>query len=339
LLGELLYSNEPTVINDLDQRLREEDPAIEYLRGYKLLATLPQYDNGVALNMSAILLRDPARFPMEQYPVFVWQSNLWGRATLNLVLRKELTSAYEALDRELHVVGEMQKALLPAELPVIPGLQVAAHYETSTRAGGDYYDFFDLGNGRWGVLIADVSGHGTPAAVIMAITHAISHLHPGCGTPPGALLEFINRSLARRYTARTNTFVTAFYGVYDANARTLTYARAGHNPPRLLRHHQVIPLDAVGNLPLGIEDDVRYEERCEPLLPGDKIILYTDGITEARNPAGEMFDTHSLDGILCRCGSARDVLDRVLGALQTFTEGKPATDDRTLLVASVGKRM
>src|SRR5207244_5583976 len=124
----------------------------------------------------------------------------------------QLAKALSDLDGELQVVGEIQRSLLPRELPKIEGIELAAHYLTSARAGGDYYDFFPLADGAWGLFIADVSGHGTPAAVLMAITHAIAHAQPGKHTPPGALLQYLNNQLARAYT-RDGTFVTAFYAM------------------------------------------------------------------------------------------------------------------------------
>ena len=131
-------------------------------------------------------------------------------------------------------------------------------------------------DGRCGILIADVSGHGTPAAVLMAITHSIAHAHPGHPEPPGPLLAHINRHLTERYTTDGETFVTAFYGVYDPAGRTFRYACAGHNPPRLMRcaTGEITSLDGANGLPLGIDGDQSYEEqdagpparRPDPLL-------------------------------------------------------------------------
>src|SRR5204863_6200348 len=137
--------------------------------------------------------------------------------------------------RELKAVARIQRSLLPSTLPEIPGLDLASSYQTSARAGGDYYDFFRLPDNQWGILMADVSGHGTPAAVLMAVTHTIAHSYPGPAMPPGLLLAHVNRTLTERYTARMGAFVTAFYGVYDPATRTIAFSSAGHPPPRLKR--------------------------------------------------------------------------------------------------------
>jgi sigma-B regulation protein RsbU (phosphoserine phosphatase) len=343
LLGELIYSNEPEIIWNLPERLKEDDPAIEYLHGYQLLAASPQYDGGESLNMTIILIKDRATFQVERMPTMVWMSNLWGRGVYNLVLRKELQKSHEKLrvantelDHELKTVGRIQRSLLPTRLPKVPGLDLAAHYQTSERAGGDYYDLFDCGEGRWGILIADVSGHGAPAAVIMAITHAIAHLHPGGGTPPGELMKFVNDGLASKYTNGNGSFVTAFYGLYDSKTRRLIYARAGHNSPRLLRDGIIQSLDGDGGLPLGLFEDSEYGEGVETLKPGDSLMLYTDGIIEARDPAGEMYGVERLDEALIAGGrNATTAMTRVLETLEEFTGGAALLDDRTLLALAV----
>jgi sigma-B regulation protein RsbU (phosphoserine phosphatase) len=194
-----------------------------------------------------------------------------------------------------------------------------------------------LPGGLWGILIADVSGHGAGAAVLMAIMHTIAHDYPGPPTPAGQLLEFVNRKLATRYTVESGTFVTAFYGIYDPALRTLRFASAGHNPPRLKRcgDGSIASLDAKARLPLGILEDETYEDATIELRPGDQILFYTDGITEAQNDAGDQFGQERLDGVLGRCRGAAGIIDDVLEAVERFTGGRPADDDRTLLVARV----
>jgi sigma-B regulation protein RsbU (phosphoserine phosphatase) len=262
---------------------------------------------------------------------------LFGRGTQNLVLKNQLAAALAALDQELQVVGDIQRSLLPEALPAIPGLDMAAYYQTSARAGGDYYDFFPLDGGGWGMFIADVSGHGTPAAVLMAITHAIAHAQPGTHTPPAALVGYLNDRLTEAYT-RGGTFVTAFYAVFDPATRQMTYSRAGHNPPRLVRGGRVLALDGEGGLPLGVLEEQPYGESTVRLEHGDLLLLYTDGITEAMSPARgpegrELFGTGRLDNELLSLGDANAArcVERIRAALAEFCAGQQAGDDQTLI--------
>src|SRR5262249_19500842 len=137
ILAELIYGDEPRVFDDFHPAA--DEPAAEYLSGCRSLLAIPMYDQGESLNMVILMRHEPAAFPKDQIPDLVWRSNLFGRATSNLVLRDELQRAYQALDRELKIVGDIQRALLPAELPRIPTLDIAAHYQPAQRAGGDYY--------------------------------------------------------------------------------------------------------------------------------------------------------------------------------------------------------
>src|SRR5205085_2176088 len=191
---------------------------------------------------------------------------------------------------------------------------------------------------RWGIFIADVSGHGTPAAVLMAVTHCIAHTHPGPAMPPGRVLDYLNHHLATRYMGLGATFVTAFYGVYDPTRRTLTYASAGHNPPRVKRCQDgsLLSLDRASGLPLGLWEETNYLECVEQLQPGDQVVFYTDGISEAHNASGDLFGIERLDGVLETCAvQAKGLLDAVLLAVEEFTAGHPANDDRTLIVGRV----
>jgi sigma-B regulation protein RsbU (phosphoserine phosphatase) len=335
LLGELLYGDEPVVMEHLD--IAADDPAIEHFDHYRSLMAVPLFDGGVAVNMVVLLSRTPGRFRREMLAEYVWMSNLFGRATQNLVLSGELKEAYDAVDRELSAVADIQRSLLPATLPTIRGLDLAAFYQTSRRAGGDYYDFFELPGGKWGMLIADVSGHGTPAAVLMAITHSIAHMHCDPPAPACRLLDAINSRLATHYTVDSGNFVTAFYGVYDPATRTLEHSNAGHPAPRL-RHAcgKVGAICTSGGLPLGIEPTERYTESSLRLEPGQTLVFYTDGITEARNSGDDLFGTERLDKAIARTAApAESVLENILAAVECFSDGRSATDDRTLLAVNV----
>jgi sigma-B regulation protein RsbU (phosphoserine phosphatase) len=340
-LEEIVYANRPVIIDDLPDRLKAEDPAWFYLQGFQRLIALPQYDDGEGVNISLMLLPPGVELDPHIIPTMHWHAGLFGRGTTNLVLRNELTTAMEALDRELKVVGNIQRSLLPQKLPEIPGFDIAADYVTSAQAGGDYYDFFPLADGAWGMFIADVSGHGTPAAVLMAITHALAHSQPGKHTPPDELLNYLNRQLARCYT-RAGTFVTAFYAVLDPSKRSLTYARAGHNPPRLAHQGvlrgQIESLDQNGAMPLGILPDQTYRQTTVSLEHGDLLLLYTDGVTEARAPKrgvnmAELFGIERLDQLLLDCGSgnAQQCIESIRQEIGRFSQNTPIIDDQTLI--------
>jgi sigma-B regulation protein RsbU (phosphoserine phosphatase) len=337
LLADILYSNEPAVIDNLQSRLSPTDPAHEYLHDINLLVALPHFDNGQSINAGILLCKNCDTFPFDQIPLMLWQANLWGRATLNLVTRQKLNTAYQSIDRELKIVGDIQKSLLPRTLPEIPAIDIAAHYQTSQRAGGDYYDFFALPDNKWGIFIADVSGHGTPAAVMMAITHAIAHSNPDHPAAPADVLQYLNHKLTHRYTQDTGTFITALYALLDPATRTLTLSSAGHPLPRLIRNNIPIEISCETSLPLGITLDETFQEHAVMLRPYDKLLFYTDGITESFNPAGaggggDLYGISRLDAACCHTpDSATAFIRSILANVNAFTGNTPSSDDRTLL--------
>ena len=339
LLGEIVYGNKPVIIEDLPSKVSHEDPAWFHLQGYSALVGLPQYEHNEGLNVTMMMLSPGQTIERAMIPMLHWQGGLFERGTQNLVLRNQLATANAALDREIKAVGEIQRSLLPAAVPRMEGVDIAAWYLASSRAGGDYYDFFPMADGRLGLLIADVSGHGTPAAVLMAILHALAHQIPGEPSPPGKMLEFINRELISRYTAEPVMFVTAFYGVYDSATRTLTYANAGHPAPlwRDGRTGKAAALDSgSAGVPMGVLPDTTYEVQRHTFGAGDTIALYTDGITEAFGPTGELYHERRLAACIEGCeGGAQACLDAILRDVAGFAAGTPAMDDRTLVVAKV----
>jgi len=333
LLAELLYGDQPRIIDGL--AVDADDPAAEYLAGQRSLLAIPHFENGIAQNMVVVTREDTESFPRDRVADLVLLSNLFARATQTLVLSSAVKEAFDGLDYELRSIAEIQKSLLPAEKPKVPGLDVAVHYQTAKRAGGDYYDFFPLPNERLGVLIADASGHGAPAAVLMAVAHSIAHTRPEHPLRPGEFLTYMNAHLTRRYTRPTGSFMTAFYAVFDPMNATLSYASAGHNPPRLLRCADgfKLALNRAQKLPLGIKPDEAYLEQTVPLLPGDQVVFFTDGVIEAVNTEGDVFGSARIDEELATClPTASALLRAILASHSLFTAGTTAADDRTLVV-------
>ncbi len=242
-------------------------------------------------------------------------------------------------------MGELQRALLPASLPRIAGLEIAVSYEPSGRAGGDLYDLFPLDEHsqaddnltptRWCVFIGDAAGHNLAAAVVMAILQAVLHAHPLDVAGAANLLVYANRQLCRK---GLGSFITAFLGVYDPVSRQLTYARAGHPAPLMKRSADatVSPLDAVGAYPLGIDESEVFTEAIVQLEPGDTLLLYSDGITEARDAGKNMFEQENLMRVF-REGSDRpaQLIQRLREAVRRHRKGEPAEDDQTLVAVRV----
>lgn len=335
LLAELLYGDEPGILRDV--RVSPDDPGYEYLQAARSLIFLPLYDEGIAANMVIRMAPDPSGFNHVSLADAVFEANLFGRATSSLLMTQRWRAAYAELDLEMKRVADIQRSLLPATLPSIDGVDIAASYKTAERAGGDYYDFFDLGDGRWGVLIADVSGHGTPAAVVMAILRTILHgLCVQCVTP-AELLSAANQQLCNQSDRYDGTFVTAFYGVYDPGDRSLNYACAGHNPPLLVdRSIQVRELDQAQALPLAVDPECTYVECRVSLQSGDTLLLYTDGITEAINGDGEFYGrTRLLDCVREDVPNAQHIIDCIVYKLLGFTGTRKQLDDQTLLALRI----
>ena len=249
-----------------------------------------------------------------------------------------LLATLAELDRERNAVAEIQRSLLPASLPKIPGFELSPYYRPSAQASGDYYDVVPLINDQWGFIMADVAGHGTSAAVVMTVLRTLIHaeLPVNREKSAGEFLERINGVMCETYL-RNGRFVTVWAAVLEPVSRRLTYASAGHNPPRLLRGDRVLALDLVGGLPVGINPAATYEDQGITLEPDDLLVIYTDGITEAmrQGPDGlDLFGTERLDQVLSECGPVRasDCADRVTKAIAAFTNDSAPTDDQTMLI-------
>jgi len=262
-----------------------------------------------------------------------------ARVTTHLTihrLNREVQNQKDKLERELKIVSDLQRKLLPEHLPEISGLRLAVYYETSLYSGGDYYDVVELPNDCWGFLMADAAGHGAPAAVEMAMTCTLFRSFPEPPVEPDRVLSYLNRHLRKIYET---SFVTAIYVVYDPNDRIMRIARAGQPPPMVYRSSEkkAIELVCAGVLPLGIEsyDDVPITET--KMAPGDRVLFYTDGITERFNNNKEQYSEERLLTQLQvedRLDPQR-LLDDIMSDVEQFAEGRAAEDDQALFLVVV----
>lgn len=245
----------------------------------------------------------------------------------------------QRMDEELSVARRIQLSLLPAHLPRIDGWSFAAAYSAARQVGGDFYDFMDhaLTERRLGLVVADVAGKGVPAALMMAFARALLRAEAMAGRPPAELLERTNRLIMGDRVARP--FLTAFYAEFDFDSGRMAYANAGHDPPVLVSGAgECRRLDTPGVI-LGAFDDIALEQADVSLAPGDAVVFYTDGVTEARNPAGEFLgDDALLEAARAGFGSAQSVLDSIVGTVGAFTAGAEQADDVTIVVVQRNSR-
>ncbi len=259
-----------------------------------------------------------------------------ARVTTHLTihrLNREIQKRKDMLEQELKIVSDLQRVLLPKDLPEIDALQLAVHYETSLYSGGDYYDFVALPGNRWGFLLADAAGHGAPAAVEMAMTCALFRSCPTPPVEPDALLSYLNQNLCQIYES---SFVTAVYAVFDPGARRLNIARAGQPPPMIYQasENRALEAECEGVLPMGIGGYERIPVTELQLEPGDRLLLYTDGVSERFNPGGEPYgEARLLDRLqIEKCTTPQQLLALIMDDVNRFADGRMAEDDQALLL-------
>ena len=245
----------------------------------------------------------------------------------------------QRLEEELAIGRQIQLSLLPDACPVVPGWDFAAFYQPARLVGGDLYDFIDLpGEPRQlGLVIADVTDKGVPAALFMAFSRTIIRTESTSSRKhnPATTLMRANRSIVRDIRSASRLFLSAFYAILDPHSGRLAYANGGHNWPLWVRAatREVQPLRARGML-LGIFPDIELEEHEIEVAPGDLIVFYTDGVTEARNVDGDMFEEERLGSVAAANpeASAQQVVQSIVEAVQSFIGSAPQSDDLTLFV-------
>ena len=342
-LSEIIAGNEPRLLQDVDW---SSDPQFhEAWAGYASVIAVPLDYEHLPMTWIVLLKKPPGAFTVADLEQHVERLGLIGALLENQVLSSELARANDRIERDAQQLGQLQRALLPASLPRVAGLEIAASYEPSARAGGDLYDFFSLEDGdqngvapdtaRWCVYIGDSAGHGLAAAFTMAIVQAVLRAHPAGIARPATLLAHANRQLCSK---GIDGYFTAFLGFYDPASRRLTYANAGHPPP-LLKRSSGSPLCALNeavNYPLGIEETATFGEAAVQLDRGDMLLLFTDGITEARGPDNALFDISRLMSCFRDAGARPpDVVDSVRKAVRDHECGQDRKDDQTVVAVRV----
>src|SRR5437763_8574877 len=302
------------------------------LQGIRSVLAVPL---GVGEKVFGIIYADSpiaeGRFTEDHLKVLTTLSSVAAIRVENARLMEEQFER-ERLERELQVASEIQQRFQPTSAPQVTGYELQGISFPCYEIGGDYYDFIKRSNGNLVVALGDVSGKGTAAALLMSSLHAAVHAQFETHASLVLTISAINRYLVESIPA--NRFVTLFYAELDPKTGALAFLNAGHNPPLIVHAGGTMEQLASGGLPLGILADADFREGRTKLYPGDVLVIYSDGVSEAVNPNGEELDATRLYEVVARNldTSASGILDRIESALTKFCQGTPAADDITLVI-------
>lgn len=246
------------------------------------------------------------------------------------------TAEKERIQKELEIARGIQQSFLPESAPRIPGIDLEGLNLPAAEVGGDFYDFIPVGSTSWGLVIADVSGKGVPAALFMALSRTL--IRASASRNPDPVLSIMEANRSIYLDAKTSMFVTLFYAILDTRKKTLTFVNAGHNPPlHLSSGSEGITLLKAKGIALGVIDEVELEPVEVALSPGDLVVLYTDGVTEAADEQDHEYGVERLSALVkaLRHLSAQQIIGAIVSDVQAFAGSRPQFDDITLMVLKV----
>ena len=335
------YSDKAYVVLEGTLRLTQGEDEIDVLSAGDLFGEMGMVENRVrnstvtAVTDSTLVAIDRLRFAslVRQHPGFA--TRVMAIISSRLARRTEQEVKRRSFQRELEIGRKMQRSLLPQSTPVVPGWQFAAYYETAWRVGGDFYDFISLEDdpSKVRLVIADVTGKGVPAALYMAVARTMIRAETFKGGSPAAVLGRVNEHIIS--DTRSPLFLSAIHAILNYDTGVLRYANAGHNQPLCFRQAsgEVEELPGQGYL-LGAFADVSYENQEIDLNEGDALVMYTDGVTDARDAQRRFFGDERLKHAVAQAGdcSADEMAGALVTAVAGFSGPVPQTDDQTILV-------
>jgi serine phosphatase RsbU (regulator of sigma subunit) len=289
----------------------------------------------IAADGRVVWVRDEATLVRDEegHPLY------WLGVQYDITEQKREAQERERIEQELRIARLIQQTLLPKTLPQLPGYDVAAYYQPASEVGGDFYDFLELEDGRLGLVMGDATGHGMPAAVLMASARSVLRaVAQRGGAAPGQALAEANEVLY--HDSPPNMFVTCFYAILDPAEGRLRYANAGHNLPCCRHEGPVTELGARG-MPLGLMPGMDYEEKEAVLALGECVLFYSDGLIEAHNPRGEMFGTRRLRSLLAEHPTGGiDLISILMEKMKRFTGKRwEQEDDITVVTLERSKEL
>ncbi len=311
----------------------EGKPDRGLVRGRRLLLAVPVVIKNDCMGVLLVAEGSGARkLRSRRLEIIQGISQQIAMAIQNDLLQSQ-TVMRERLETEVQLARQIQRTFIPDSLPSKPGWELAARWETARQVGGDFYDVLELANGRLGLFVADVADKGMPAALFMALTRTVFRAAVSESDSPAEVLRRMNGLLYP--DSGQGMFVTAVYAVLDPASGTFKYANAGHNPPLWIRSNGSVEKLNRTMIALGILDSPSSTEVSITVQAGDSILMYTDGLTEAFSPKGELFGEGHLLDCVCRgpVQSAEELISRIQAELGEFMAGEGLADDLTMLAA------
>ena len=329
----VLNSGESILVRDMarDDAFRSRHSIVEQQVRTLMAVPLQAHDRIIGLIYvdSPSLLRE---FTKDDLDLLTVMANVAAIRIENARLA-EIEQSRKLMARELEQAAEIQRRFLPGAAPRLQGIELAGHNAACRTVGGDYYDFFPYPPSRVGMVLGDVSGKGMPASLLMMGLQARVQVLIEEPSDLAAVMTRLNRITAAN--CPSNRFISLFFCVLEGETGELTYCNAGHNPPILVRADGTWEEIQGGGPVLGILGSIQYKEFKQQLGPGDILVIYSDGVTEAPNAAGDEFDVPRLAEMVLKHRSApcADIVKAVNAAVDEFTGGAPPSDDITLIIA------
>jgi sigma-B regulation protein RsbU (phosphoserine phosphatase) len=327
----VIHNKESLLVRDaqLDHSLKEQMSIVE--QKVRSMMAVPLQTNDRVIGLIYVdqphLIRE---FSREDLNLLTVMANV-AAIRIEHVRLNEVEEAERAMAKDMQQAALIQNSLLPGKAPVVPGLDIAGKTTACRTVGGDYYDFLTFPDGRVGLLVGDVAGKGMPASLMMSSLHARVHVLFEDGDDLAQKVIRLNKSTCQN--CPDNRFITFFMTVADPATGELVYANAGHNPPLLVRAAGGYDTLKGGGMILGILPKAAYSEFNAAMQPGDVLILFTDGVTEASDRRGEEFGEDHLARLVAdmRDRPAAEIVQAIHAAVADFTQGAPAADDITVV--------
>ena len=331
MLSEAM-SGKPVYIRDMTSDPRVIFPGDAKAEGLASMLCLGIMYQGKAIGAIHLFSGEQRSFSRFEVRLVTAITQMLGTAIQNARLDDQRTKSRRVL-RQLHLAANVQRRMLPGEIPKLPPFDLAARYVPSFELGGDFYDVIDL-DGHIGIAIGDVVGKGVAASLLMASVRASLRAYAQDVYDLDEIISRVNIALTR--DTLDNEFATVWYGVFDPDSLRLTYCNAGHDPPMLLSQGEIHTLDT-GGMVVGVQSEAEYDKGLFDMAPGDILLLYTDGLVDSFNDAGEKFGRERIEHALTESAdkSASDTINHILWQDRRFTGPRQGVDDTTLVVVKV----